>query len=89
VLNECEGIRRGRRDLLATPRCVVVLHYRARPAALLLIGEGLDGATGGSSPEPWLGLTEAGRIVVLLALGVAISNADWRERVGEGGGELS
>jgi len=33
------------------------------------------------------GLTEAGSIVVLLALGVAISNADWRERVGEGGGE--
>jgi len=27
--------------------------------------------------------------VVLLALGVAISNADWRERVGEGGGETS
>jgi len=26
---------------------------------------------------------------VLLALGVAISNADWRERVGEGGGETT
>ena len=36
---------------------------------------------------PGAGLTEAGSIVVLLALGVAISNADWRERVGEGGGE--
>ena len=38
---------------------------------------------------PCAGLTEAGSIVVLLALGVAISNADWRERVGEGGGEWS
>jgi len=38
---------------------------------------------------PCAGLTEAGSIVVLLALGVAISNADWRERVGEGGGEMS
>jgi len=36
---------------------------------------------------PCAGLTEAGSIVVLLALGVAISNADRRERVGEGGGE--
>ena len=26
---------------------------------------------------------------MLLALGVAISNADWRERVGEAGGERS
>jgi len=32
---------------------------------------------------------EAGRIVVLLALGVAISNPDWRERVGEGGGDTT
>jgi len=38
---------------------------------------------------PGAGLTEAGSIVVLLALGVAISNADWRERVDEGGGETS
>jgi len=38
---------------------------------------------------PCAGLTEAASIVVLLALGVAISNADWRERVGEGGGETS
>ena len=40
---------------------------------------------------PGVGLTdsEAGSIVVLLALGVAISNANWRERVGEGGGETS
>jgi len=34
-------------------------------------------------------LTEAGSIVVLLALGVATSNTDWGERVGEGGGETS
>ena len=53
------------------------------------MGEGLDGSAGGSAPEPWLGLTEAGSTVALLALGVAISNADWRERVGEGGGGLS
>ena len=38
---------------------------------------------------PGVGLTEAGSIVVLLALGVAILNADWRERVAEGGGETS
>ena len=38
---------------------------------------------------PGAGLTEARSIVVLLALGVAISNADCRERVGEGGGETS
>ena len=38
---------------------------------------------------PCVGLTEAGSMVVLLALGVAISNADWRKRVGEGGGEWS
>ena len=38
---------------------------------------------------PWLGPRGAGRIVELLALGVAISKADWRERVGEGGGERS
>jgi len=46
-------------------------------------------STGGSCPEPGACLTEAGSIVVLLALGVAISNADWTERVGEGGGETS
>ena len=51
------------------------------------IGEGLSGSTGGSSPEPCAGLTGAGSIVVLLALGVAIWNADWRERVSEGGGD--
>ena len=34
-----------------------------------------------------MGLTEVGRMVDLLALGVAISNADWREQVGEGGGD--
>jgi len=36
---------------------------------------------------PGAGLTAVGNIVVLLALGVAISNAHWRERVGEGAGE--
>jgi len=50
------------------------------------MGEELRGSTGGSGPRPWLGLTEAGRIVVLLALGVAISSADWIEPVGVGGG---
>ena len=53
------------------------------------MGEGLGCSAGGRAPVPCVGLTEAGRIVVLLALGVAISNADWRERVGEGGGEWS
>jgi len=38
---------------------------------------------------PGAALTEAGSIVVLRELGVAISNADWRERGGEGGGEMS
>jgi len=38
---------------------------------------------------PGAGLMAAGSIVVLLALGVAISNADWREWVGEGGGETT
>jgi len=53
------------------------------------MGEGLTGSTGESDRLPWLGPTEAGSIVELLALGVAISNADWRERVGEAGGERS
>jgi len=53
------------------------------------MGEGLGCSAGGRAPVPCAGLTEAGSIVVLLALGVAISNADWRERVGEGGGEWS
>ena len=53
------------------------------------MGEGLAGSTGGSTRLPWVGPTGAGRIVKLLALGVAISNADWRERVGEAGGEGS
>jgi len=47
------------------------------------------GSAGGSERLPWLGPTGAGSIVELLALGVAISNADWRERVGEAGGERS
>jgi len=38
---------------------------------------------------PGIGLTEAGSIVVLLAVGVPISNVDWKERVGEGEGETS
>jgi len=53
------------------------------------MGEGLAGSAGGSSRLPWGGSTGAGRIVELLALGIAISNADWRERVGEAGGERS
>jgi len=44
---------------------------------------------GGSRPVPGVGLTAAGSIVVLLALGVDISNANWRERVREGGGETT
>ena len=56
---------------------------------LLLMGEGLDGSAGGSAPEPWTGLTKAGSIIVPLTLGLAISNADWREWVGEGGGPWS
>ena len=53
------------------------------------MGEGLAGSTGGRSRLPCAGPTGAGRIVELLALGLAISNADWRERVGEAGGERS
>ena len=53
------------------------------------MGEGLTGSAGGSGRLPWVGPSGAGRIVVLLALGVGISNADWRERVGEVGGERS
>jgi len=53
------------------------------------MGEGLTGSTGGSGRLLWLGPTRARRIVVLLALGVAISNADGRERVGEAAGKRS
>jgi len=53
------------------------------------MGEGLTGSVGGRGRLPWVGPTGAGSIVELLALGVAISNADWRERVGEAGGERS
>jgi len=88
-LNEGEGFRRGRGDLLTAPRWLVVLHYRARPEGVLLIGEGLAGSAGGSERLPCGGPIGAGSIVELLALGVAISNADWRERVGEAGGERS
>ena len=51
------------------------------------MGEGLTGSAGGSDRRPWAGPTGAGSTVALRALGVAISNADWRERVGEAGGE--
>ena len=53
------------------------------------MGEGLTGSAGGSGRLPWVGPKGAGSIVVLLALRVAISNAEWRERVGEAGGERS
>jgi len=53
------------------------------------MGAGLSGSAGGSIKLPCAGPTGAGSIVELLALGVAMSNADWRERVGEGGGERS
>jgi len=53
------------------------------------MGEGLTGSAGGSGRLPWLGPRGAGSIVVRLALGVAISNTDGRERVGEAGGERS
>jgi len=53
------------------------------------MGEGLAGSVRGSVLLPCGGPTGAGSIVELLALGVAISNADWRERVGEAGGERS
>ena len=89
MLNECEGFRRGGGGLLPAPRRMIVLHQRARPDGFLLMGEGLTGSAGGSGWLPWLGPRGAGSIVVLLALGVAISNADWRERVGEAGGARS
>jgi len=53
------------------------------------MGEGQAGSTGGSDRLPWAGPYGAGTIFELLALGVALSNADWRERVGEAGGERS
>jgi len=53
------------------------------------MGEGLTGSAGGSGRLPWVGPRGAGSIVVLRALGVAISNADWREQVGEAGGGRS
>jgi len=53
------------------------------------MGEGLAGSTGGSNRLPWAGPNGPGRIVELLALGVAILNADWKERVGEARGERS
>jgi len=53
------------------------------------MGEGLTGSAGMSNHEPRVGPTGAGIPVVLLALGVAISNANWSEGVGEGGGETT
>jgi len=53
------------------------------------MGEGLRGSAGGSVLLPCEGPNGAGSIVELLALGVAISNADRRERVGEAGGKRS
>ena len=53
------------------------------------MGEGLAGSAGGSDRLPCWGPKAAGSIVDLLALGVAISNTDWRARVGEAGGEMS
>jgi len=53
------------------------------------MGEELAGSEGGSNPLPCGGPRGAASIVELLALGVAISNADRRERVGEAWGERS
>jgi len=53
------------------------------------MGEGLTGSAGGIGRWPGLSPKAAGSIVVLLALEVGISNADWRERVAEAGGERS
>jgi len=49
------------------------------------MGEVLTSSLGGSDRLPWVGPKGAGSILVLLALRVGISNADWRERVGEAG----
>ena len=48
MLNKGEGFQRGGGGLLPYPRCQVVLHYRARPDGVLVIGEGLAGSAGGS-----------------------------------------
>jgi len=53
------------------------------------MGEGLTGSTGRSVRQPGVGPKGAGSIVELLALGVAILNADRREQVGEAGGKRS
>jgi len=52
-------------------------------------GRGAGGLHWGEESATLCGPYRDGRIVELLALGVAISNADWRERVGEAGGERS
>lgn len=63
MLNEYEGVRGGRADLLIAPRRMVVLHYRARPEAFLIMGEGLSASGRGATlclvgallgPEVWL-----------------------------------
>jgi len=53
------------------------------------MGDGLAGSVEGSIRLPRVGPIRAGSIIELLALAVAISKADWRERVGEAGGETS
>jgi len=53
------------------------------------MGEGLAGSAGGSDRLPWAGPIGTWSIVELLALGVGISNADWRQRVGEAGDDRS
>jgi len=52
-----------------------------RRGPLRLHGRELSGA--------WCGPYRGRKYLVILAVGVAILNADWRERVGEGGGEKS
>jgi len=53
------------------------------------MGEGLASSAGGSNRLPCGRPKGAGSIVELLALGVAISKVDWKERVGEARGERS
>jgi len=89
VLNECTVFRRGRGDLLTAPKRLVLQDYWARPKAVQLMVEGLGGSAGGSYPKHWVGLTEAGRIIVHRPLGVAITSTDWSQRVGVGGSETS
>ena len=89
MLNECEEFRRERGDLLRATKRLVVQHYRARPEGVVFIGDGLGCSPDGHDPEPRMGPTVAGRMVMRLALGVAIFSTDWTEWVGVGGGERS